>query len=244
MTTNTSGPQRLYLMRIATMSSGPFVAPVPCYLIQTGDGKNILIDSGLPLDLQPPPEMAARFQIEFGKSVFEQLASIGVQPADIDILISTHYDVDHAGNNAAFRNAKIVAQRLQHETASSGHPRFALVQSQWEHPISRYQLLDGDTELLPGLELIETSGHVPGHQSVLVHLPQTGPVLLAIDAVSIQEHFTPDRPGGPMDADADGAIASTRKLIDLAEKKHASLVIFGHDGPQWSTLKLLPDYYD
>jgi N-acyl homoserine lactone hydrolase len=244
MTTSTPGPQRLYLMRVATMFRGPFVAPIPCYLIQTGEGKNILIDSGLPLNFQPPAELAAQFKIEFGKSVFEQLASIGVQPADIDILISTHYDVDHAGNNAAFPNARIVAQRLQHETASSGHPRFALVQSQWEQPVSRYQLLDGDTELLPGLELIETSGHVPGHQSVLVHLPNTGPVLLAIDAVAVQEFFTPDRPSGPMDLDASGAIASTRKLIDLAEKKHASLIVFGHDDPQWSTLKLLPDYYD
>lgn len=244
MTTSNSGSQRLYLMRVATMSAGAFVAPIPCYLIQTADGKNILIDSGLPLNLQPPADMAARFQIELGTSVIEQLASIGIQPADIDILIATHYDMDHAGNNAAFPNAKIVAQRLQHETASGGHPRFALTQSQWEQPVSRYQLLDGDTELLPGLELIETSGHVPGHQSVLVHLPNTGPVLLAIDAVSVQGFFTPDRQGGPMDLDASGAIASTHKLIDLAEKKHASLVIFGHDGPQWSTLKLLPDYYD
>jgi N-acyl homoserine lactone hydrolase len=226
------------------MFRGSFEAPVPCYLIQTGDGKNILIDSGLPLNMQPPPDMAAQFKIEHGRNVIEQLASIGVQPADIDILISTHYDADHAGNNAAFPNARIIAQRQQHEVASSGHPRFALVRSQWEQPISRYQLLEGDTELLPGLELIETSGHAPGHQSVLVHLPNTGPVLLAIDAVAVQEHFTHDRPGGPMDADADGAIASTRKLIDLAEKKHASLIIFGHDSLQWSTLKLLPDYYD
>lgn len=244
MTTSPSGPQRLYLIRVATMFRGAFEAPIPCYLIQTGDGKNILIDSGLPQNLQMPADMAAQFKIEFGKNVIEQLASLGVQPADIDILISTHYDVDHAGNNAAFPNAKIVAQRQQHEVASSGHPRFALVQSQWEQPISRYQLLDGDTELLPGIELIETSGHVPGHQSVLVRLPNTGPVLLAIDAVSVQEHFTPDRPGGPMDSDADDAIASTRKLIDLAEKQRPFLVIFGHDGPQWSTLKLLPDYYD
>jgi N-acyl homoserine lactone hydrolase len=244
MTTSTPGPQRLYLIRVATMFRGDFVAPIPCYLIQTGDGKNILIDSGLPQNLQMPAYMAAQFKIEFGKNVIEQLASIGVQPADIDILISTHYDVDHAGNNAAFPNATIVAQRQQHEVASSGHPRFALTQSQWKQPLSRYQLLDGDMELLPGIELIETSGHVPGHQSVLVRLPNTGPALLAIDAVAVQEFFTPDRPGGPMDLDAAGAIASTRKLIDLAEKQRPSLIIFGHDGPQWSTLKLLPDYYD
>jgi N-acyl homoserine lactone hydrolase len=227
------------------MSRGTFTAPIPCYLIQTGDGKNILIDSGLPLNIQPPAnDAAAQFQIEFGKSVIEQLASIGIQPSDIDMLICTHYDIDHAGNNAAFPNARLIAQRQQHEAASGGHPRFALIRSQWDLPASRYQLLDGNTELLPGLELIETSGHVPGHQSVLVHLPNTGPVLLAVDAIATQEFFTPDRQGGPMDLDGAGAIASTRKLIDLAEKKRASLIIFGHDDPQWSMLKLLPDYYD
>jgi N-acyl homoserine lactone hydrolase len=49
--------------------------------------------------------------------------------------------------------------------------------------------VDGDTELLPGLTLLETSGHTPGHQSVLVRLPQTGPVLLAIDAVVMERFF-------------------------------------------------------
>ena len=172
------------------------------------------------------------------------IGNIGVRPADIDLLICTHYDDDHAGNIGAFPNARLIAQRLHYEVASAGHPRFALTRSQWDQPASRYQLVDGDTQLLPGLELIETSGHVPGHQAVLVHLTQTGPVLLAIDAVAVQAHFTADRPVAPTDADGAGAIASTRKLLDLVERKHISLVIFGHDGPQWSTLKQLPDFFD
>ena len=44
--------------------------------------------------------------------------------------------------------------------------------------------------------------------------------------------------------DGAGAIACTRKLLDLVERKHVSLVIFGHDRPQWSTLKQLPDFFD
>jgi len=60
---------------------------------------------------------------------------------------------------------------------------FCCIRPQWDQPIERIRLVDGDTELLPGLELIETSGHVPGHQSVLVRLPKTGAVLLTIDAV-------------------------------------------------------------
>lgn len=243
MRINASGPQRLYLMQVATMMIGPLALPVPCYHIQTTDGKNILIDSGFPHNFQPLPNTPGPERIEHRKGVIEQLALIGVQASDIDILICTHYDDDHAGNNGAFPNAQLIAQRLQHEVASAGHPRFALTRSQWDLPASRYQFVDGDTQLLPGLELIETSGHVPGHQAVLVHLPQTGPVLLAIDAVAIQAHFTADRPVGPTDADGAGTIASTHKLLNLAERKHPSLVIFGHDGPQWATLKQLPDFY-
>lgn len=252
MTASASGPQRLYLMQVATMTVGPLTLPVPCYLVQTKDGKNILIDSGLPRNV-PGPERTEEVKedslgrsliIAYGKGVIEQLATIGVGPADIDLLICTHYDDDHAGNIGAFPNARLIAQRLQHEVARAGHPRFEPIRSQWDQPTSRYQLVDGDTQLLPGLELIETSGYVPGHQAVLVHLPRTGPVLLAIDAVAVQAHFTADRPVGPTDVDGAGAIASTRKLLDLVERKHISLVIFGHDGPQWSTLKQLSDSYD
>ena len=42
-------------------------------------------------------------------------------------------------------------------------------------PGYRWRLLDGDTELAPGLTVLRTDGHTPGHQSLLVQLPQTGP---------------------------------------------------------------------
>ena len=44
----------------------------------------------------------------------------------------------------------------------------------FDHPALRYRLIEGDTELVPGLTLLETSGHTPGHQSVLVHLRKPG----------------------------------------------------------------------
>jgi N-acyl homoserine lactone hydrolase len=93
------------------------------------------------------------------------------------------------------------------------------------------------------LELIETSGHVPGHQSVLVRLPETGPVLLTIDAVARQNSFTPEREAGPMDMDVEMLRTSTRKLLALARREQVPLTIFGHDGEQWQTLKKVPDFY-
>lgn len=231
-------PQRLYLMQVGTLPgmNMPFV----CYLIQTGGGTNILIDSGLPTNAQPP---AGWPMPVLGKNVLEQLAEINLQPADINLLICTHFDSDHAGHHAAFTNAELIVQRQHYELARSGHPRFASVRAEWDHPALRYRLVEGDVELLPGLELIETSGHAPGHQSVLVHLPETGPVLLAIDAVPHQGVFTPERQAGPLDGDEETLRASTRKLLDLARRKHVSLVIFGHDGEQWQTLKKMPEYY-
>src|ERR1043166_4085614 len=174
-----NAPQRLYLMQVGSMPE--YQIPIVCYLAQTGDGKNILIDTGLP-EIMPEGES----EFENGQDVIEQLARIGLQPDDIDTVISTHYDIDHAGRHAAFTQAHYVVQRVHHLDAAS-NPRYAAIRPQWDQPMERLRLVDGDTELLPGLELIETSGHVPGHQSVLVRLPKTGAILLTIDAVAFRD---------------------------------------------------------
>jgi N-acyl homoserine lactone hydrolase len=246
MTMSSATPQRLYLMQLSTTT-----IPLPagqglalssgCYLVQTSDQKNILIDSGLPADYAPPPGTPPS---ENKKNVLEHLAGLGLHPDDIDLLICTHFDVDHAGYHDAFPQAELIVQRKHYELARSGHPRFASARAHWDHPALRYRLVDGDTELLPGLTLLETSGHTPGHQSVLLHLPQTGPVLLAIDAVVLQSLFTPERRSWPGDDNEEQLRASTRKLLDLVERERAALVIFGHDGQQWQALKKAPAYYE
>ena len=212
-----------------------------CYLVQTSDGRNILIDSGLPADYTPPPGMPPA---ENRKNVLEHLADLGLRPGDIDLLICTHFDVDHAGYHDVFTRAELVVQHDHYALARGGHVRYAAARAHWDHPALRYRLIEGDTELLPGLWLIETSGHAPGHQSVLVDLPQTGRVLLAIDAVVLQRLFTADRRAWPTDDNEEQLRASTRKLLNLVEREHVALVIFGHDGEQWQTLKKAPAYYE
>lgn len=238
MSTNNAAVQRLYLMQVATApeTNVPFV----CYLAQTGDGTNVLIDSGLPENMQPPPGRPAPMM---GKDVIEQLAQIGLKPGDINLLVCTHFDGDHAGRHSAFTSAELIVQRQHYELARSGYGRFAPFRSIWDHPGLRYRQIEGDLELLPGLELIETSGHTRGHQSVLVRLPETGPVLLTIDAVPQKGAFTPEREAGPFDEDLEVLRASTRKLLDLVQREKVALVVFGHDGEQWQTLKKAPDYY-
>jgi N-acyl homoserine lactone hydrolase len=214
--------------------------PVVCYLIQTGDGKNVLVDSGVAADFEPPGMPT----VERKADVIEQLADLGIRPDDVDILVCTHFDVDHAGYHDAFAAAELVVQRKQYELARGGHPRYAAARAHWDHPALRYRLIDGDTERLPGLTLLETSGHAPGHQSVLLRLPRTGSVLLTIDAVPLQRAFTADRRAWPSDDDEEQLRASTRKLLDLVEREGVALVIFGHDGQQWQTLEKAPAYYE
>jgi N-acyl homoserine lactone hydrolase len=229
-------PQRLYLMQVGIMPE--YQIPIVCYLVQTADGNNILIDSGLPEII---PEEESEF--ENGQDVIEQLASLGLKPDDIDTVISTHYDGDHAGRHAAFTKAQYVVQRVHHLDAAT-NPRYATIRPQWDQPMERIRLVDGDTELLPGLELIETSGHVPGHQSVLLRLPKTGTILLTVDAVPFGEGFTRHKPDDDSDPDAEAIRASTIKLFDLVEREHIGLVIFGHDMQQWETLKKAPEFYE
>lgn len=230
--------QRLYLMQVGSMPE--YGIPVVCYLVQTADGRNILIDSGLPA-VMPPEET----DFVNGRDVIAQLADLGLAPEDVDTVISTHYDIDHAGRHGAFTRAQYVVQRHHHADAAT-NPRFAQLRTEWDQPLARIRLVDGDTELLPGLDLIETSGHVPGHQSVLLRLPQTGPVLLTIDAVPFAPGFTRDEPAddGSNPNPGPEARASTLKLLDLVEREQIGLVIFGHDQEQWSTLKLAPEFYD
>src|SRR5690349_12061752 len=228
--------KRLYLMQVGDMPE--YQIPIVCYLVQTGDGKNILIDTGLPESM---PEEEKDF--ENGQDVIQQLASIGLTPEDIDTVVSTHYDIDHAGRHAAFTKAHYVVQRAHHVDAAS-NPRFAALRPEWDQPMERIQLVDGDTELLPGLELIETSGHVPGHQSVLVRLPNTGAIVLAIDAVPFGAGFTRDASDDGSNPNGEAGRASTIKLLDLVEREHIGLVIFGHDQEQWKTLKQAPAFYE
>jgi N-acyl homoserine lactone hydrolase len=134
-------------------------------------------------------------------------------------VICTHFDIDHADYHDSFTKAEFIVQRTHYDLARSGHPRFAAARVHWDNPALPYTLVDGDTEIMPGLTLLETSGHAPGRQSVLVRLPETGPVLLAIDAVMMAHTFTQDRQAWPNDDNEQQLRASTSKLLALAERE-------------------------
>jgi N-acyl homoserine lactone hydrolase len=238
-------PERLYLFSLGSadvpLPTGQTLAMVcAAYLVEMSDGRRILIDTGI----ADEPNMPARMpRFENGKTVLEHLAALGLTPDQIDMVIATHFDVDHVGYHECFPKAEFIVQRAHDEQARANHARYEGARHHWDAPGLHYRLVDGDTELLPGVELIETSGHALGHQSVLVCLPETGPVLLAIDAVIFERLFTPTRIPGPSDDNADQLRASTQKLLDLVEREQVALTVCGHDGLQWPHLKTAPDFY-
>jgi N-acyl homoserine lactone hydrolase len=237
-------PERLYLLQLTATTvqvpSGPLEMSSGCYLVHMSDGTGVLIDSGEPDDFQVPA--GARSTVK--NNLPDLLAKIGVRPPDISVVVCTHFDIDHVGHHEHFERAKFVVQRRHLDLARSGSERFASGRRHWDHAGLRYHPVDGDVDLYPGLRLVETSGHTTGHQSVLISLPRTGLVLLAIDAVMLARLFVPDRPATAADEDPEELRNSTAKLIDLARQLDVRLVVFGHDGAQWRDLRLAPAFYD
>ncbi len=103
MTMISATPQRLYLMQLSTttlpVAAGRTLPMVcACYLVETSDGQHILIDSGLAADAPLPPG-TPKAQNE--KNVLEQLADLGLEASDIDLVICTHFDMDHNAQKSA-----------------------------------------------------------------------------------------------------------------------------------------------
>ncbi len=141
-------PVRLYLMQVGSVP--PANTPFVCYLVQLSNGRSVLIDSGLaPIDPNTPLPPGRQRPV-LGKNVVEQLATIGIRPTDIPLLVCTHYDGDHCGYHEAFTNAQYIVQRAHYETALTS-PRFAASRVHWDQPVERFRFVDGDTQLFPGL---------------------------------------------------------------------------------------------
>jgi N-acyl homoserine lactone hydrolase len=226
-----------------------YTGPVAAFLVQTDDGRNILVDTGLapehvehPDARLPQPEVVVDMKPE--DDIRHRLAQIGLSPSDIDTVVVTHFDFDHAGGNRFFPGAEFVVQREQYEYAKATPGRcFPL---DWDRPELDYRLIEGDQELLPGIELVATPGHAPGHQSVIVRgLKNTGTIILAADAAHTHVEFEEERvePGrDPQETEA--LLASIRKLKRIRDAEDATLLV-NHDADRWSTdYRLLPDYYD
>ena len=95
----------------------------------------------------------------------DALAALDLSPADITMVINTHLHFDHCGQNAVFKHAPFHVQRAELDRARRESPELT---GWFDFAGARFELLDGDTEIVPGLSVITTPGHTVGHQSVLI----------------------------------------------------------------------------
>ena len=150
-------------------------------LVELDDGRLGLVDTGCGAAEKFSPRERELHGLSPGWPLQANLAACGVALEDIAFVVYTHLHWDHAGGSGAppslgralsFPNARHYIHALEWEDATSGNP---LLYKSYPPEIvttlrgAERELVDGnDTEILPGLRLIRTSGHTRGHCSILL----------------------------------------------------------------------------
>lgn len=208
-----------------------------CLLIRAYGG-NILVDTGL--GSKEDDKFTAMFAVDRIISLEQSLHRLGLTRGDIDLVINTHLHFDHAGGNTvytddgtlipAFPKAQYIVQRGEYEDAVHANERTrASYRPDNFMPITdvnRWDLLDGDSEVLPGITATVTPGHTRFHQSLKIesegqtafylgdliptvsHLPL--PFIMGYDLAPVQ------------------TLETKRRLLDRACADHW-LLLFEHD---------------
>jgi glyoxylase-like metal-dependent hydrolase (beta-lactamase superfamily II) len=147
--------------------------PVHGFVV-THPGGAVLVDTGV----GGPPQVLDDWRV-VNRTVADALAELDMSPADIGLVINTHLHFDHCGQNAVFKHAPAYVQRPELARIQRESPQ---LYDWFDFMNGRFELLDGDAEILPGLEVIATPGHTEGHQCVIVRAPGAAFDLLIGDA--------------------------------------------------------------
>ncbi len=217
------------------------VAPVWSALLRTDEG-NILFDTGLhPVHVARPDatfgaQSGLHVRMSPDDAVVARLASVGVAPDDIAIVVNSHLHFDHAGNNGAFPNATFIVQ-AEHLAFAKGKPNFPPIY--WDLDELAYVPTNGRARVARGVEVVPTPGHAPGHQSLVLDLPETGRVVLAGDAAFVRANLERGEIPAMDQAAAKESLALIRSLVD----DDLSRVFTSHDADAWATWRHAPATY-
>ena len=220
-----------------------------CVLVETPEGR-LLWDTSLPRDWETrwkPTGLQEFFpydQVSEGEYFDARLRQQGLEPSDIDYVVLSHLHFDHASNAKLFdgTNAKLVCSKKEHDFAFGFDGLFSGAHLKTDYDGLKFETLDGDTELLPGVTLIQAPGHTAGTMAMRVDLPETGTMIFTSDAVFMGDSYGPPASPGTLISDMAAWYQSVDKIRKLAEKTDATLV-FGHDSEQLSKLRVAPEAY-
>jgi len=204
-----------------------------CYLVKHGD-QYLLWDTG---HAMTTPKVAPKV------SIVDQLASIGVKPEQINFVGISHYHADHTGQVASFPTATLLIGKGDWDAITSPKPAEGVNFV----PFANWSKGEGKVEPLPldkdvfgdgSVIVLHTPGHTPGHQSLLVKLPQTGNVVITGDAAHFRENFETD--GVPsFNYDHAQTVASLERLKKIAANLKATVII-QHDARDVDKLTAFP----
>jgi N-acyl homoserine lactone hydrolase len=224
--------------------------PVSAYLLDTTQGW-ILMDAGFDrAAIQGPQNVQAFFDrtgcyppvVGDDHLIETQLAGIGVAPAQIRTVVLSHFHSDHTGFLKHLPGATVFTQKAAYDDAHGPNVNGAYAPADYRGIDLDWRLIEGDFELAPGVSLLATPGHIPGHMSAVIELPNSGTIVLPFDAGDLAENFEEEiAPGGLHDEAA--AMASIRRLKAIVAERNATMILF-HDPVAIQSTRLAPDFYD
>lgn len=170
-------PKPLWERRLPADERNRVTLGLNCLLVRAG-GKTILVETGTGEKFDPKREDI--YAIDHSVTLLDSLHSHGITPEEVDVVVNTHLHFDHCGWNTrwgkngqpvpTFPRARYYVQRgeFQHARRPSERDRASYLPENFE-PVAASQqwvLLEGNAQIVPGVELIRVPGHTRDMQCV------------------------------------------------------------------------------